>query len=78
VTAGYNANSTFMDTLGTAATNGTLNPNPQIPAMPLGSVSVIYDYPWHFYVGSQTFGTGTVIHSDTEEFWQDHGTHSVP
>jgi hypothetical protein len=77
-TAGYNANSTFMDTLGTAATNGALNPNPQIPQMTPGSVSVIYDYPWQLYVGSQTFGQGTAVHADTQEFWRDHGTHSVP
>jgi hypothetical protein len=75
-TAGYNPTSNCTDTLSATGTGYT--PPMQNPQTPLGTTAVYHDTPWHFYVFSTTSGSGVSIHSDTQQFWQDHGTHSAP
>ena len=43
-----------------------------------GSTLVETDSPWNYYLWSQRSGVGVSMHRDTQQWWQDHGTHSVP
>ncbi len=42
---------------------------------PLGTTKIRHNYPWALRVGTQTFGSGTPVRVDTQQQWQDHGTH---
>jgi hypothetical protein len=75
-TRGYNASANYTDSLGATGTGYT--PTIQSPQNPLGTTRVYHDMPWHDYVFSLTFGSGVSIHTDTQQWWQDHGTHSAP
>jgi hypothetical protein len=74
--SGYQPSFNFPDTIG-ASTPPSSNPPAENPQSPLGTTAVIHDYPWNYFVGSTTFGVGVVIHSDTQQWYQDHGTHSA-
>ena len=77
------ANGTYIsgflvgDTVGHAG-DQTNVPVTQVPQTPLGTTKVRHDAPWNLWVGSQTFGWGVAVHTDTQQWWRDHGTHSVP
>lgn len=73
---GYQPSFNFADTLA-ASTSSTAAPPASSPESPLGHTPVFHDYPWDYFVGSTTFGAGVVIHADTQQWYQDHGTHSV-
>jgi len=49
-------------------------PAPEYPQTPLGTTKVRHN-PWLFYVGSLTIGSGLLIHTDTQQNYQDHGRH---
>lgn len=74
---GYNSSANYTDLLGASGT-GAWVPLMQVPQTPLGSTKVYHDTPWNFYVFSTNFGSGVVIHTDTQQFFQDHGTHTAP
>lgn len=50
-------------------------PSAQNPQTPLSTTKIRHDYPWALRVGSQTFGSGTPVRADTQQWWLDHGTH---
>ena len=47
-------------------------------ASPSGGTVNVFQVPQTFYVGSATSGTGVATHSDTQYFYTDHGTVTVP
>jgi hypothetical protein len=47
--------------------------NPQKPT--LSTVAVRHNTPWTFYIGTQTFGSGVPVESDTQQNYLDHGRH---
>ncbi len=75
--ATYIAGFNFGDLLAHAGDSSNI-PVPQIPQSPLGNTPVYHDTPWKFYAGTLTFGSGVVVHTDTQQWWQDHGAHSAP
>lgn len=70
-TATYNSDATVYDTIG--ASNQT-TPPARTPQRPLTSVKVFH-HPWTLFVGTQTFGSGVAVRSDTQQWYQDHGVH---
>jgi hypothetical protein len=46
-----------------------------VPQSPLLNDPVVHDYPWTYYAGSLTNGSGTVVRQDTQQFYTDHGGH---
>lgn len=71
-TSEYYSNNMLQDTLGAW---GTFSPPTSNPQNPLSAAKVMHDYPWNYFVGTQTFGKGVVVHSDTQQFYIDHGRH---
>jgi hypothetical protein len=63
---------TCYDTIGAY---GSLVPTPEIPQNPLSNQAVKHDFPWHYFVGSLSFGSGLSIISDTQQWYLDHGRH---
>jgi hypothetical protein len=72
LTATYRSNAIWYDTIGAT---GTSTPSSKTPQSPLTSVKVMHDTPWTLFVGTQTFGSGVVVHIDTQQWYQDHGRH---
>ena len=66
----------FNDVLGASGPSNAVPP-PQNPQQPLGTIAVYHDTPWYYFAGSQSFGSGVPIHVDTQQYYQDHGTHSL-
>jgi hypothetical protein len=71
-TSEYWSTSLWYDDIGAS---GWTTPLAEPPQMPLTNVKVFHDTPWRLFAGSQSFGTGVVIRSDTQQFYQDHGRH---
>ncbi len=75
-TSGYQPSYNFTDTLGESTSSNATPPAEYSPGG-FGSTAVYHNYPWDYFVGSTTFGDGVVVHSDTQQWYQDHATHSV-
>ncbi len=73
--AGYD----FDDFLAASGPSNAVPPpqNPPQPPQPLGDTTVYHDTPWYYFAGSQSFGSGVPIRVDTQQYYQDHGTHSL-
>src|ERR1700732_554214 len=72
-TGTYRADAFWYDTIGAT---GQTTPLSAVPGDPLSTVKVMHNYPWILYVGTQTFGAGLNVHSDTQQFYVDHGRHN--
>jgi hypothetical protein len=67
----YSPDSTYTDTIG--ASYPATAPPPEYAGN--GDVAVMHDYPWTFMFGSQSYGAGVAVLSDTQQWYQDHGRH---
>jgi hypothetical protein len=67
----YSANNIYTDTIG--ASYPATTPPPQWAGN--GNVAVMHDSPWTFNFGSQNYGAGVAVLSDTQQWYQDHGRH---
>jgi hypothetical protein len=65
----------FTDNLG-AKDCGFWTPHTESP--PGGTNTAVFHVPQTFYVGSATSGTGVAARSDTQHFYTDHGSVTVP
>jgi hypothetical protein len=74
-TQAYNATANYVDTLGVS---GPANAIPVPQCCGGGNTLVWHDLPWNYWVFSQAYGSGVSIHSDSQQYYQDHGTHSAP
>jgi hypothetical protein len=68
----YRPDSLWYDAINAFGQNIPLSEAPQSP---LTSTKVLHDTPWSYLVGTQTQGSGVVVQTDTQQFYQDHGRH---
>jgi len=70
-----NPSSVFEDDIGNLGVNSGTIPPPEPPQQPLTMVMVFDDTPWQLFVGSYTPLQGVSVHSDRQQWYQDHGRH---
>lgn len=74
-TAGYgNLGTSYVTDMLIATDPPASTPAAEYPQSPLGTTAVRHN-PWLFYVGSVTSSSGVLVHTDTQQNYQDHGRH---
>lgn len=68
----YDSTSILVDYIGAS---GNSAPPAEAPQSPLTTVKVFHNTPWLLSVGTQTSGSGVQVHSDLQQWYQDHGRH---
>jgi hypothetical protein len=54
---------------------GFTTPVPTNPGSTLSGVTVMHDTSWRYVVGSLSQGQAITVHSDTQQWYLDHGRH---
>jgi hypothetical protein len=74
--AAQSGNSSYIwqDEIGMTNCGGGCSPVWTSPQSPL-STTAIMRAPWTAYFGTQTFGSGVAVMSNTTQFYLDHGRH---
>jgi hypothetical protein len=70
----YNPDYIWQDQIGISNCGGGCNPKWSNPQPTLSTVKVM-SAPFSFYIGTQTFGSGEKLMSNTTQFYLDHGRH---